>query len=355
MVVDLTTPVLLEPSPPTFACDPDASYVITGGLGGFGAATARHLAARGARHLALIGRRAEQSPRVPALLAELQRLGAAATVHSADAGDLDRMRQVFTEIRRDRRIAGVVHAAMVLDDAPLRDLDHDRRRAVLAPKLGGGLTIGSLTADADFVVHYSSVSALIGNINQSSYAAANLALDALARRTRGGPATLSIQWGAVSDVGYVARTGIRATLADYGLHGTPADQLLHALDELLPLAAQGRIPPVVTVSATDWAATARVLYTLRAPRFAGLVPVSRQTTRPLRDQLRDADPDEALDLAGNALAQIVADILQTTPTSAKPWRASPNKHRTSRADSPTPASRSRSPNWTPRRPGAPAG
>ncbi|WP_372352220.1 KR domain-containing protein [Streptomyces sp. KL116D] len=36
--------------------------VVTGGTGGLGALTARRLAARGAEHLALVGRRGEAAP-----------------------------------------------------------------------------------------------------------------------------------------------------------------------------------------------------------------------------------------------------------------------------------------------------
>src|SRR5262249_8148186 len=41
---------------PTAATSPDASYLITGGLGGFGLAMAGHLVRNGARRLALLGR-----------------------------------------------------------------------------------------------------------------------------------------------------------------------------------------------------------------------------------------------------------------------------------------------------------
>src|SRR5262249_9088813 len=53
------------------AIDPNASYLITGGLGGFGLAVAEHLARRGARHLALVGRR-NPSPAAQAVLESLR-------------------------------------------------------------------------------------------------------------------------------------------------------------------------------------------------------------------------------------------------------------------------------------------
>ncbi|MGY0231152.1 SDR family NAD(P)-dependent oxidoreductase [Longispora urticae] len=314
VVIDMTAPVLVQPVTAPLELDSHACYVVTGGLSGFGAATARHLAARGARHLALIGRRGSQSPEAPVLIEQLRRAGTTAAVYAADVADAAAMRRVIDEVRAaGRRVGGVVHAAMVLDDAPLVELDDQRRRAVLVPKMGGGLIIDSLTGDADFVVYYTSVSGQIGNLHQSAYAAANLALDALAQRAKPGRATLAVQWGAIADIGYVARSGLGSTLAGYGLHGTGSGEMLNILDALIVQAAHQRGPRVVTVSATDWSATARVLYSLKAPRFTGLVTVTEHDGQPLEARLRDAEPEEALDLIRTTLRQLVADIMQTTP------------------------------------------
>jgi hypothetical protein len=47
----------LPPPGPPAALDPNATYLVTGGLGGLGLRVARWLVGRGARHLVLVGRR----------------------------------------------------------------------------------------------------------------------------------------------------------------------------------------------------------------------------------------------------------------------------------------------------------
>ena len=107
----------------------------------------------------------------------------------------------------DRPLRGIVHAAGVVDDAALGNLDWPRIDSVLAPKTRGAWLLHRLTEEQplDFLLLYSSISALVGGRGQSSYAAANAFLDALAthRRHRGLPAT-SVQWGPWSDVGMAA-------------------------------------------------------------------------------------------------------------------------------------------------------
>ena len=60
----------------------DASYLITGGLGGFGLAVARWMAERGAGTLVLMGRRGAETPEAREAVAELERLGARVVVHA---------------------------------------------------------------------------------------------------------------------------------------------------------------------------------------------------------------------------------------------------------------------------------
>ncbi|MET9465501.1 SDR family NAD(P)-dependent oxidoreductase [Streptomyces sp. NPDC006544] len=126
--------------------DSTATYLVTGGLGGFGAATARHLAARGARHLTLLGRRGTEAPEAASLLADLRNDGTDVTAYAADVTDEAELRRVLDDIDASgRRLAGVVHAAMVLDDAPLAGSSNERLRTVLGPKMTGGLLLDTLT------------------------------------------------------------------------------------------------------------------------------------------------------------------------------------------------------------------
>ncbi|WP_129305786.1 type I polyketide synthase [Streptomyces sp. L2] len=312
---DADESVPVRPAAVPLVLDPDASYLITGGLGGFGAATARHLAARGARHLTLIGRRGAHTPGAAELTSDLAALGVRVSAYGADAADPDAVRRIIHDLDAEgRRLAGVVHAAMVLDDAPLQELDDDRVRAVLAPKMTAGHVLDELTRDRslDFFVVYSSAAAVVGNLAQSSYAAANLALEALVRdRRRAGLPALAVQWGVIADNGYVHRTERNGEMTALGIEGLATADALAVFEQLLtdPDAT------TVTVGHLNWGKLQRFLHILTAPRTAELLPPAEHTdgAERLRHVLEQATPDDAAVLVQDVLADLLAHVLQTTP------------------------------------------
>ena len=116
---------------------------------------------------------------------------------------------VLAAIDRDLPpLRGVLHAAMVLEDALLINLDRDRMDRVLAPKVSGTWNLHAQTAGRplDFFIMFSSLSSVFGHAGQGNYAAANAFLDAMAwyRRASGLPA-LTVNWGYLGEVGYLAR------------------------------------------------------------------------------------------------------------------------------------------------------
>ena len=211
----------------------DGSYLITGGLGHVGLATARALAQRGARHLLLLGRSAPDA----AAEAELQALrGRGCTVHVASVDVSDR-RALGAALAKAREtmpaLRGIVHAAGVLDDALLERQDLPRLARALAPKLDAARHLDALTAGdtLDFFVVYSAGAGWLGPAGQAAYAAANAALDAfaLARHASGRP-TLAVAWGRWAG-GMAA--GNDAIWAANGVETIDAAQAFDALFDLL--------------------------------------------------------------------------------------------------------------------------
>jgi acyl transferase domain-containing protein len=184
----------------------DASYMITGGMGGLGLRIARWLVDQGARNLVLVGRRGASA----AAEQEIERLRHAANIAIAQA-DVAREEQtaaVFAEIREALPpLKGIVHAAGILDDGPLIQQSLERLERVAAPKVNGAWNLHVFSRDAplDFFVMFSSATSLLGSPGQGNYAAANAFLDALAhyRRARGLPAA-SVNWGPWARVGMAA-------------------------------------------------------------------------------------------------------------------------------------------------------
>jgi phthiocerol/phenolphthiocerol synthesis type-I polyketide synthase C len=87
---------------------------------------------------------------------------------------------------RCRPLKGVVHAAAVIDDGLVRNLDAEQMRRVLAPKILGARHLDELTRDLalDLFVLFSSATTVFGNPGQASYVAANAFLEALAEHRR---------------------------------------------------------------------------------------------------------------------------------------------------------------------------
>src|SRR5579875_936295 len=197
--------------PPSFR--PDASYLITGGLGALGCIVARWMVQRGARHLILAGR-TKLPPRTMwqgigpdhpqagsiAQIRELEALGA--TVHLAPV-DITDEGQLVAFLERYQQecwpsIRGVIHAAGVVQDQILWHMDRETFDKALRPKMLGGWALHHCLREMplDFFIAFSSIVSLVVSPGQSNYAAGNAFLDALAhyRRAQGLPA-ISINWG----------------------------------------------------------------------------------------------------------------------------------------------------------------
>src|SRR5262249_14671724 len=138
---------------------PDATYLITGGIGGLGLQIARWMAEQGARHLGLLGRRGppdragwaapsnDSDDRRPvAPIAAMERLRADVRVVAADVADVARMTALFEEFGRTTPpLRGVVHAAGTFAQGPLTSINIDMVRSVMRAKVGGGWLLDRLT------------------------------------------------------------------------------------------------------------------------------------------------------------------------------------------------------------------
>jgi len=192
---------------PAISLRSDSTYLITGGLGGLGLCTAKWMIQRGARHLVLSGR-SEPSPEAMQLVEQLRAEGAEVLIAQADVSDRVQVENVIKKIRRDMpTLRGVIHAAGVLDDGALVNLDVKRMNNVMAPKVIGSWNLHQATLNfpLDFFILFSSVVSVLGSPGQGNYAAASSFLDAMAyyRRRLGLPA-ISINWGPWAEVGLAA-------------------------------------------------------------------------------------------------------------------------------------------------------
>ncbi|GGT44925.1 hypothetical protein GCM10010271_56280 [Streptomyces kurssanovii] len=232
-----------DAGPGAGACRADGTYLITGGFGALGLQVADWLAGRGARRILLAGRTAlpprrswpdQSDPATVRRIEAVRRLearGVSVTGVAVDIADGAAARAALdTDALGLPPVRGVVHAAGVLDDRMLGDLDEASLERVLAPKAGGALVLHELfpPGSTDFFVLFSSVGYQLGLTGQSSYAAANACLDALARHRQaaGDRGSTAYAWTSWRGAGMAVSDFVDAELDDRGSGSIePADAL----------------------------------------------------------------------------------------------------------------------------------
>lgn len=210
-------PVALPARTDSVLVRPDGAYIVTGGTRGLGLRTAEWLAEQGAGTILLCGR---SSPTVDV---------ANALVLTGDITETAERAVALAE-SRGHRLRGVVHAAGVLDDALLEDLDDDRIQRVWHPKVLGAQRLRAALGEGslDWWVSYSSLASVIGAPGQAAHAAANAWLDAFGTQLRGeGIRAITVNWGRWSEIGSV--TGKQVA----GLAGIPTSTGMAVLGEIL--------------------------------------------------------------------------------------------------------------------------
>jgi acyl transferase domain-containing protein/acyl carrier protein len=313
---------LARPRP--FVWREDASYLITGGLGGVGVHVARAIVAAGARRLVILGRtplppRAEWKNAGPALRARLdavlslERAGASVHVDAVDVADERQVRAFLARWDAEGwpRIHGVLHAAAVFESHLAAALDESSFDAVMRTKLRGAQLLDRLLPDLDAFVLFSSVLATLAPAGEASYAAANAGLDALAhdRRARGLPAT-SIAWGLWGDTAFT--TGERgqrvaAELGRQGLRPFSPEQGARLL-----LALIGCDAPAVSVLPIDWAAFRRARRDRGLPLYRELLGTAGDSGA-LEPITAVATPEERRRAVEKIVRDCVGRVLQISP------------------------------------------
>ncbi|MFC1233341.1 type I polyketide synthase, partial [Streptomyces sp. Sce081] len=220
--------------------DPEGTVLITGGTGELGRQLATHLVREhGVRHLTLTSRRGTQVPNTDDLLTTLTAAGAdSVDIQACDITDHQQTATLINNLTRP--LTGVFHLAGTLDDGLITTQTPQRLRKVLAPKIDGALHLHTLTTGHDLAafVLFSSAAGILGGAGQSTYAAANTFLDALAehRRAQGQVAT-SLSWGLwqQAGIGMTAHLGDAelARMRRQGVTALTTEQALHLLDTTL--------------------------------------------------------------------------------------------------------------------------
>jgi acyl transferase domain-containing protein len=246
----------LRRNPPAVAGErlqlrPDRCYLVTGAFGRLGMEIASWLIDRGARHLALVGRRDPSDMGNPDLLTKLEKWRARGITVLAEACDVSDESQVRSLLARtDARstnLAGVIHAAAGMRFSPIVEALPADVEVAFRAKVEGARVLDRCTREAQltFFVLFGSAASTIGLRNGALYAAANACLVAIAseRRSLGLPA-LCVEWGSWE---HQQDTRQQELVSRSGFIGMRSDRALRALETVM---ASDRTAQVV--ADIDW-------------------------------------------------------------------------------------------------------
>jgi acyl transferase domain-containing protein/acyl carrier protein len=312
------TPVVLRP---------DATYLVTGGLGSIGLEIAGYLAAQGARQLVLTSRRSPSGAAQRRIDAIREQHGCETRVVAADVADAHDVARLLATVQAELPpLAGIVHAAGEIGTTPLHSLDDAEVDRVFAGKVWGAWHLSEAAADLqlDFFVSTSSIASVWGGFGQTAYGAANAFLDGLSWRLReqGVPA-ISVNFGPWS--AGMADAEARKKLEQRGIKTlSPADALAGLADLLAASSAQGAVQGVV--ARIDWAKFLPLYQQAgRRPFLAELAREAPDATPTLTasgktqlvEQLTNAPVQQRRKLLSNYLRDAVAEVTRVDPAEVR--------------------------------------
>ncbi|XP_001605700.1 fatty acid synthase [Nasonia vitripennis] len=238
----------LSPAIPRFYCPPNRSYVILGGLGGFGLELADWLVLRGAKYLVMTSRVGIRNGYQKLRIDLWKSYGVNVVVIAGkEASNRKDCQAILETAAKIAPVDGVFNLAVVLKDAlwdnqTPESFEESFRSKAWATKHLDVLTRKVCPVLRHFVV-FSSVSCGRGNAGQSNYGMSNSVMERICeRRANEGLPGLAVQWGAVGDVGLVA--DMQEDNKELVIGGTLQQRITSCLQELEGFLQQKR--PVVS-------------------------------------------------------------------------------------------------------------
>ncbi|ETS73046.1 hypothetical protein PFICI_15221 [Pestalotiopsis fici W106-1] len=302
-----TEQLVKQTEEPALQLDPNAGYIVIGGLTGVGREVVRWLARLGAKNLIVVSRNTNlRSARE--LGDELAEAGAKLIPFGCDIADMGDLERFIGALRVIMPIRGLVQSALVLEDTSFASMTPDQWAIPLGPKYHGSKNFDELlnSPDLDFFIMLSSVTGVLGSHGQSNYTAGSTYQDALAcnRVARGLPG-VSIDLGAVLGAGYVARTdGVVERTGKAGWRAHTVQEVLR----LVELAIRNPMQAEMVAGIAPWSVSdAEQLSWRREGRFMAL-PQRLETSKKNEKQTNAASLRERLQSAESKLDTMVEGL-----------------------------------------------
>lgn len=190
---------------------PARTYVLVGGLGGFGLELAQWLIVRGATRLVLNSRSGVRTGYQAWCIRRWRSRGVQVLVSRTDSSTAEGARALLQAAAALGPVGGLFNLAAVLRDAFLDKQTPADFQTVAKPKIDATKALDAasreLAPELEYFVVFSSVSCGRGNPGQSNYGLANSAMERIVeRRQADGLPGLAVQWGAIGEVGLIVET-----------------------------------------------------------------------------------------------------------------------------------------------------
>ena len=259
-----------------------------------------------------------------------------------DITDKHDLRRVYDEIKEALPpVAGVMNAAMVLQDGLFADMSLEAMEKVFKPKVDGSNYLDELFYDTelDFFLLFSTLSSVVGNAGQANYNAASAYLTSLARqRRKRGLAASAVDIGRVAGIGYVERAGqvVQDQLTKYGYMPLSEADLHQMLAETIRAGKPESVSDAVVITGiramrddedvkVPWSDNPRFSHSIIEAKDKEAETDGKKTTLPVTEQLVNAKTQEqALEILEGKISKRYLKSL--TNKSQNPSRQSYKSH-----------------------------
>lgn len=220
---------------PRVYCNPNYSYIIPGGLGGFGLELADWLVLRGCRKLVLSSSRGITKKYQAFRIRIWESYGVKVIISTSDISTRDGCDKLITDAIKLGTVGGIFNLAVKLKDCIFENQDATTFKESMEPKAYATKGLDEISRVRcpllQYFVVFSSVSCGRGNAGQSNYGMSNSVMERIIeQRHKLGLPAKAIQWGAVGEVGLVA--DMQEDKLDMEIGGTLQQRISSCLEEL---------------------------------------------------------------------------------------------------------------------------
>ncbi|CAK9827746.1 Fatty acid synthase [Anthophora retusa] len=203
-------PKIVAAIPRTYM-NPEKSYILVGGLGGFGLELADWMVVRGAKYLVLTSRSGVRNGFQSYCIRRWKEMGVNIKLSTIDVSTLAGAKQLLQESNEFAPVGGIFNLAAVLRDDIIQNLQESDFITSAKPKINGTKALDAASRECcsalDYFVVFSSITSARGNIGQVNYGLSNSTMERIIeQRQANGLPGLAIQWGAIGDVGLILET-----------------------------------------------------------------------------------------------------------------------------------------------------